>query len=311
MEEDKLLKMRKRFVKDEKLPIPVFHSPYFEYFLDLYEDLLETRSKYEKYKQLIEKIGWENYYRMYNRFKDEVIQHVTSKASYKKFLNMDMGKFNVERSYKYRTSDFYCIENIGIDWVSVDLMKANFHSLRYVNPDIVDYKDTYEEWISSFENGDLFGHLKSIRQIIFGNLSPKRQRKIQSYILHELMTRLEKDVKGNEFWILGVDEFIIENSDDVSKWLEKNMPIFEKETGFKLRKEEFLFVKNGKNLEFGYIKTYRDGSEELVGVSKYFYAQAYKYYKDLDLNEYDLLFYHEGHLSRFMYPIHGEGTIKL
>ena len=38
-------KLKKRFVKDFSLPIPIVEEPYFTYFVDLYDDLLDTHKK--------------------------------------------------------------------------------------------------------------------------------------------------------------------------------------------------------------------------------------------------------------------------
>ena len=36
---------RKKFAKDFSLPIPVFKSPYFEYYVELYDTILQTKRK--------------------------------------------------------------------------------------------------------------------------------------------------------------------------------------------------------------------------------------------------------------------------
>ena len=49
---------------------------------------------------------------------------------------MDMKQFAFERP-KVSKNNVYNGENIGKNFLSVDLSKANFQALKYVNPDIV------------------------------------------------------------------------------------------------------------------------------------------------------------------------------
>ena len=47
------LDLRGRFVKDYNLPIQVLVSPYFEYFLDLYQEDYGSKSKWDKLQKEI------------------------------------------------------------------------------------------------------------------------------------------------------------------------------------------------------------------------------------------------------------------
>ncbi len=38
--------LKKRFVKDFSLPIPVVKSPYFDYYIEMYDGLFKTKEKY-------------------------------------------------------------------------------------------------------------------------------------------------------------------------------------------------------------------------------------------------------------------------
>lgn len=297
-------KLRKKFVKDEKIPIPVFEENAFFYFLDLYENMFQAKTKYRHYEKLIDNLGWENYQNKYNLFKDLVIQHVKDKSSYQTFNTLDMNSYGVKRnSNNFLTRQFYVTENTGKKWISIDFKQANFHTLKHINPELVDFSDTYEDWILSFENGELFGHLKSIRQIVFGNLNPKRQQKVQSYLLNQFMEKLDREMEGLTFWVMGSDEFMIEFSEDVDHWLEEYIPVFEKESSMKLKKEFFTLEKNGAPSEFGFIKKTEDQKKELISVNKHFFAQAYKYLENLELEPYDLMFYHENQIATFMRPL--------
>jgi hypothetical protein len=297
------VKMRKKFVKDEKLPIPVFEEPYFSYYLNLYEKLFGARSKYEKFMKNINDIGgWENYFNAYLKLKDNVIEDIKSKDSYAAYLNFDLKEYDITRDYKSNNRSFYITDNSNKKWISIDLKSANFNSLKYVNSSIVNDKNSYKDFLSDYENSNLFVDSKSVRQLIFGNLNPKRQQKIQGYILDKLMKEI--NIKFNEenleFHILGSDEFMLEYSENIMVGLVDIIRDFEIETGFKINKKEFEFVKNGENSEFGFIKTYSDNIVEFLGVNKHFHAQAYKKFTGEIILPYDLLFYNENKISTFL-----------
>lgn len=46
--------LRKRFVKDFSLPINIFSDPYFEYFLDLYQDAFQSRDRCDDFLAFVE-----------------------------------------------------------------------------------------------------------------------------------------------------------------------------------------------------------------------------------------------------------------
>jgi hypothetical protein len=53
------ISVKKRFVRDCSLPIPVLQDPYFEYFLELYDNVFETKKKFLLLKESIAAFGTE------------------------------------------------------------------------------------------------------------------------------------------------------------------------------------------------------------------------------------------------------------
>lgn len=293
--------MRKKFCKDEKLPIPVYDDPYFNYFLDLYEEHFKSKTKYSRFVEELGGQSWEDYYSIYLSFKDEVINHVKQKESYMKFISDDFSKFDFKREYNSSNKNFYVLDNVDKSWISVDLSKANFNSMKFYDGDIFGGIETYEEWIESFDGGYRFSKSKSIRQIIFGNLNPKRQQKIQKSIMNEMMGNINSLlVKDLEFHVLGADEFLLENKGDMSIEISKEVERFRLETGFEITLSNFNLLKNKEIKDFGFIKEYSSGEVEFIGVNKNLFAQAYKGYKGLEVSGNDLLFYNDGMLSKYL-----------
>lgn len=296
-------KLKKKFVKDEKLPIPVFDEPYFSYFLNLYEKEFGANTKYEKFIENVNSVGgWDNYFSAYIKFKDDIIYDVLKKESYKDYLEFDLTDYNFTRTYNSNNRSFFVEHNKEKTWISIDIKSANFYSMKYINPDLVNNKDSYLDWVSEYENSNLFAEIKSIRQLIFGNLNPKRQQKIQAFILDLLMKKISQKISDEEieFCIMGSDEVMIEYTDKRDSMLVNILLEFEKETGFRLDKKIFKFIKNGNESEFGFVKIYDDNKIDFIGVNKHFFAQAYKNYLGEIILPYDLLFYNENKLSTFL-----------
>lgn len=293
-----LKKIRKKFVKDYKLPIPVLSSPYFEYFLDLYEEEMSSKTDYEKFIALVDSYGYETFMEVSDNLIQSAIAHVKAKESYQSFIKEDFKKY----SERYRTPDaktnLYSSVNVGRSWISVDFKQANFHALKQYDMSIVDDANTYEEWLCQFPNGENFTHLKTIRQVIFGNLNPKRQQSIEAYYLQLFLKQVVSNVGEDiEVVIASNDEVLFAYDENLSIELDTIIQEFQRNTKFKLVKGIFELE---RFKDAGFIKNYTDGNSELVGVNKHIFAQVYKDYKGLPKHDWDKLFVHEGMLSTFI-----------
>lgn len=87
--------------------------------------------------------------------------------------------------------------------ISLDLKSANFHTFwRYG----LEY-NTWEEVCTAFDVDPLLAQSKSFRQIVFGNLMPKRNQKIQAQLIHKVWEEL--DYQGYPTVFKHHDELII------------------------------------------------------------------------------------------------------
>lgn len=305
-------KLRMKFLKDTKLPISVHEDPYFGYFLDLYEEPLNARTLYNEFLNNVNSVGLELYNGAYRELVDSVIAEVESNIDYSKLTSFDT---NYDRSVLKKMEvrkDLYSNLNIEKRWISIDLSKANFSAFKTISSSLVKDKKSYEEWISSFPNGDLFKTSKSVRQVIFGNLNPKRQQVLQSMYMTKFLEELDKsfDLEGRLILTMGADEVIFELDEDLELVIVEEIEKFNNDTShsFNLKKEVFDLDKLSEFKEFGYLKTYLNGKKEILGVSKNFYAQAYKYLLGKEVEENDLYFYYEGILSKMTVPIERKGV---
>ena len=285
--------LRNRFIKESKLPIPVLDSPYFEYFLDLYEGTLRSKSKFDIYRETVLNVG--NYMELYNSFKDDVISYIKGHESYSEFTITNY-IFKSVPSINLYTED-HCGK-----WISIDLVSANFGVLRKFDRGMVRGKDTYKEFVETFDNGELFSESKSTRQVIFGNLNPKKLQNHQKYCLGTIVRFLNERYSGLDVFSLGSDELVIRYDDRVYRELcDVYLEEIEELIGTRVSVDRFELVKNTEFSEYGFVKVDMEGNFlDLVAVPKTFYAQAFKAYFGMGLNEMDMVSFHEGHIVRFV-----------
>lgn len=309
----------KRFVSDYKLPIPIIKEKYFFYHLNLYE---KDYGSLTKYKHLLEDID-KNYNGNYKTFLDEyylvrenIIQEVLNTDAFKKFNTMDMSKFTVKKRPEVTSNNIYNQDNIGHFFISIDLKKANFQTLRNIDKDIVFGCDTYEDFIGKFTNSEYFKESKYTREVVFGMMNPKRHITAEKYFITQIYYAILEKMPflNNKIVSLSNDEIIFKD-----EWLLYN----DKLKCFSMRKEieevcaklgfevhvEFFFLR-GYNLVFKeshsvrktfYRKEYifTEGRFKLISAPLPYHSLIYKLYKGLETEEIDYHFDYEGMDARF------------
>ena len=75
--------LKKRFVKDHKLPIAIFKEPYFSYYLDIYEDLFKSQTLYNEFVSVVLKFGGESgFFEESKRIQNEIISDIGETHAY-------------------------------------------------------------------------------------------------------------------------------------------------------------------------------------------------------------------------------------
>lgn len=218
------LKLKERFCKDNRLSIKVFQEPYFSNRLQMVE------GAYEKYLDFVEMIyktkeeggfdgNEQDYFTEYNRVKDVAINYIKESYVYKELNSADMNKF--ASKVQLRQTDAYKDCNIGKDFLSIDLVKANFSSLVIYGRDELGltYEDSrsfhnsldYNSFLSKFTDNRHIIESKYIRQVILGNCNPKRQVTYEKYLMNKLMKHLLVIgvIKYGNIYSLCSDEIIL------------------------------------------------------------------------------------------------------
>lgn len=186
-----------RFVSDYKFPIPITSDKdLFFYYLSLFEEKYGTMTKYLELISLIN----DNFEGNPNKFLEEyynvrenIIQSMLRNPFFINFNEkMDMNVFAIkDKPNNISSSNIYNCDNINKTFISIDLKKANFQSLRSVNPNIVLNALTYEDFIGLFTNLDYIKDSKYTRQVIFGKLNPKRHITVEKYLINEIRKYLD------------------------------------------------------------------------------------------------------------------------
>lgn len=295
----------KRWSKDYNLPIKIYQEPYFSYLINLYDNYLHTKNKLNLLEETVSKFETEDkFLAYYYEVRDNVIQSMKSKQEFQDFNIGDLSKFNITSSYP--KNDIYKQTCVNKCFVSIDLVKANYQALKFISPEIVSNTNSYEEFIKLFTDLDYMAKSKYLRQVIFGNINPKRQIKVERYLIEQVIDlMLEGDYfKQGEIQMASSDEVVFELSEElVPKYAESSdllKELVKATLNIDVDIEVFKLVSvEGKYYakEFLNKKGY-----ELKAVPQIYFPQVYKKYNKLDLEENDLVFFHEGQIAKFLNP---------
>lgn len=320
--------LNKRFVDDNKLPIDVFFDEdIFRYFLLLYEEQSHSFTKYNQLIKIIEERFNGNPQLFLNEYYDvreRMITDILNNDEYKKFndSNYRLNEYDLPTEAKnYCTKSIYNMENDGKIFLSIDLSKANFSALKYHNSNILgcDKNTSYDEWVSKYTDLEYIKDSKYTRQVVFGKLNPSRQIKVEKYMIYKVLEYFKEmfDNESINFKIVSLvtDEVVFECTesyksiknmwDKIKETCEEfsNNGIPVKPTLCKIAAHVFESYNGGKLNIFEKVDLINKGKTDLKSVPSYFYAQVYKLLNGMDLNEKDLLFWHNDQPAKFLYPI--------
>ena len=314
-------KILKRYVKDYKLPIKITHSPYFEYFCDLYKNNYDIENSFKNLVDMLNDFNTEEEFLDYCvDIRTDIINYLKNKEEYKTFTSIDMKEFGKPITLLYR-NDLYVSKNVGKKFISIDLKRGNFQSFKQIVPSIFDLEGDfkYEDFISKFTKYDYLINSKQFRQTIFGELSSKRQGTVQKV----LMNKVKETLESNE--LLDSSKLIQATNDELVYLIDCDTSIEDLKFVSKVSKLELLIestIKKEHNIDISvesyelcnvktsdkvFVKEYiGEDKFKLVNASSIDYAQYFKAYKNIDINDYDLMFYHEHRLCKFLEPIFSE-----
>lgn len=297
--------LKTRFVKDYKLPFQVVQEPMFSYYIESLDSHFDTKKKLEYLTKVVMSLGGEEqFFAESNRVKDSIISAVQAKEVYKNLQNDRLDEYNVNTNVKQQ--DIYNMSNVGRTFISLDLKKANFNVFKMYDSELVLGFDTYEEMVGSVTEFDYFKESKYLRQVIFGNMLPKKQQKLQKWVMSKLIDMLHNDlgIQMEDFVSASSDEVVFavapEGVDKFVELVERKLYENDDTEQFSdwVRVEAFTLRSVGDK-KFFVKHSDLDGSVEFKGIQSYFFMQVFKKYTNQEITDMDKKFYHDGFLATF------------
>ena len=295
--------LKKRFVKDHKLPITIFKEPYFSYFVDTYEDLFKSKTLYNEFVATVAKFGGESgFFSESKRIQNDIISDIGSSHAYLDFISCDMSGFKTPTLVS--EGNLYNANNHDKLFVSIDLKEANFNVLKSVDPDIVLNCKDYADLLGKYTTEPYFFNSKHVRQIIFGHLNPKRQRRLQKFTIQSKIIPIALDLISSDltqYKTASDDEVVIELDETSYNNLGITFDELSTVTGVPVNLEKFKIKQLGDKPFF--VKEFEDGTYAFKAVPANYFAECYKYYLKKPLTECDLCTYIGGRLVNFLEPL--------
>ena len=312
---------RRRFVKDFNLPINLVESPFFEYYMDRYDFF--PREDYFNCCDIINKEfngNKEEWLNHYAQIRDNIITTIEESDAYKAFNDKDLKEY-ITPKFSVGDYNIYNCDNVGEFFISIDLKKANFQTLKWFNKDIVLGAETYEELMDKFGGDDYFKKSKYTRQVIFGKLNPKRTIYFEKYLIGTIFSHPGNNLfrylyENTELVTVKSDEIVFQiDTLTMLGRLDKNFlsmvkDEIKKNTGLDVSVEAFKLSRivcenhNGNTVD-GYIRTFYldDNRKDLKNVSSIFFPQIYAFANGLEVTDKDLYFRAEDQTAKFCNPL--------
>lgn len=300
----------KRFVKDYNIPISMFEKDIFNYLIDLYDEELGTKKKFELLKKTLDDFDNNSlFFQEYYELRDKIITDLSEKKEFELFNEVDFQKVLNMKKHNYPKTDIFNRSNDGKVFISIDLVKANFQCLSYFDKEIFNGKKSYEEFMKEYTSSEYIIGSKYLRQVIFGKLNPRRQQTLEKYITLKILDYLylEDLIQEEDVKMFSADEIVFEVSQEIindkaalvefTNIIKNNL----KELGIDVSVELFQLNYIGKKAIAKEFKN-RDGYR-IMCAKRIYRQQLVKKYKELELEEKDLIFYHEGHIVKFISPL--------
>ena len=293
-----LEKLRQRFCKDKGIKLQIYKSPYFEERIKLFG----FEHDYNEFLKLVDSFeSIEQFFDYYNQVKDSMIDYIKNSEVFQALNSDDMNKYP---KYQIRQSEVYKSNNIGKEFISIDMNKANFSALvKYAKDTGTKFFDSYnyKDFIKQFTEHDYFAESKYIRQVVFGNCNPKRQITYESYLMSDLLRTLidTNMVLESDIYSMCSDEIIIEVSDTVDvKAIEGYCKTF---NDFPISFEKFTLLKlTGTEAYMKYQANDNIVSYSLKKVNPYEAPFIYRFLNKESYKDSDSVFMFEGKLAKLL-----------
>lgn len=307
--------LAQRFVNDMNLPIQVIDEETFKYWIGLYENDYQSETLWnELWEEIDEDYAGDasKFLDAYYEVRDNVIKTVTESEAFKKFNESDFSWCKVEPPLHPKHKELYNAENVGKCFLSFDLVKSNIQALNYVNPEILMNSLVYEDFIGKFTVSRYIAKSKYFRQVVFGQMNPKRHITIAKYLISKVYECLRRfKIMDYELVCVSSDEIVFEipeetHADEIRNIISEAENLIYDELGLYVRGTYFWL--DGYNLRTDgcksvcnfYMKSGGNVGWELKGVPLQYYSVVYKLMKGKEVELYDYIFQHDRCKCQFL-----------
>lgn len=294
--------LKKRFCKDQNLPIKVYSEPIFTERLKLFD-------AYEKYLEFCSmfRIRFDSdeqeYLAYYNDLKDRIINYIKESEAFQSLNKADMYKEFPIYGEGIPKGDTYKDKNIGKSFLSIDMKKANFNALvHYGNetgkpfaPGLTqDIDKNWSQFMAMFTNIPYFATSKYIRQVVFGNCNPKRVIAYETYLMSDFLSKIQFE---GETFLTSFPHFLKKDiysmcSDEIILYMDdlrlQDIEYIQKriaESPLDLRMEQYTIGKVAGTDVF--VKIFTDGEMEIKCASAEEAVFAQKLIKGIPFDDHD------------------------
>lgn len=297
---------KERFCKDCNIPIRLFQEPYFMDRLTLFDKFYGTLEKWNTFLEELQKYHCEqDYFKEYNRVKDDAILSIKNSEAYQRFNAENMDKYCVTHR-NLPNKDIFKPSNDGKTFISIDMRKANFSSLYHYDNTMFSGVNTWEEFISKFTNNKHIIYSKYIRQVILGNCNPKRHITYEKYLMDQVLSILDDCMYKGEIVFFSNDEIVYDmsniNTRDLKVFVECIDNILKDKIDIPLKVE--LFTLHKINNTDGYYKEIlKENGEKYIEfkcLDNYVLPFVIRSFLGEEITDSDKVFYHEGLLAQFI-----------
>ena len=304
-------RLKRRFIKDCGLSIAITDSPYFEYFIELYDTAFNTKHKLNTFMDIVNNFNTEEEVLDYlQNITDSIVNNIKSKAAYQTFVDADMNQFAIKS--KYPSSSIFKVCHTGKELISIDLSKANFQAMNYFNPNILE-ASSYEDFLRKQGiTSEYILKSKYIRQVIFGNLISKRISVIEKHIIYKIVEELEKF--NYTILLVTEDEIVLEGNLDIYNNILNIIKTMNIQVAVELFVLNTLRRPNGQPFKSDkfYVKEFITSTDakllpfEIKATDSTFYPQFFKLIQGMEITDNDLAFINEGFIAQYKNKIDGE-----
>jgi hypothetical protein len=294
---------RRQFSNDFDLPIQIYDSPYWEYYVDLFDEYYDIKTKWVLFEETVDKLGGLYKYKNFlSTLMNDTINKLKNNDAYLRLTNSKL------ESPLKKYGKIYNPSNNGKYFISLDLVAANFNIIRLHDPELYLNHETWIDVLGCTEYKSI-GISKKLRQVIIGNLNAKKIHTIMCIFTEKLLKSLDKF--KNKIISVQADEIIIEiNQNEISTdynsicEILNNLPFLNNKSWDEFIRLTIFKLNQVSNFSYYMKEILHPISSDIIKcepkcINPIHLAQFIKYYKGEKINDYDLTFKHEGLLATY------------